>query len=87
MTPRQVELARHALGLPNKRRRSYRNHFVAGRTHEDYGDWTAMVAAGFARQKSGSALSGGDDFFWLTEAGARRALKARESLDLEDFPA
>ncbi len=30
LTPKQRELARHALGLPNKMRMSYRNRFVAG---------------------------------------------------------
>lgn len=67
MTPEQIELARHALGLPNDRRRSYRNRFVTGPGHSDYDNWMQMVAAGNARRRSGNQLTGGDDFFWLTE--------------------
>ncbi len=85
MTPRQLDLARHALGLPNKRRQSYRNHFVTGDWSVDYGDWQAMVAAGLARRRAGNALTGGDDLFWLTKEGATAALKRGERLDPEDF--
>lgn len=86
MTPQQIDLARHALGLPNKRRQSYRNHFVAGPGHSDYTDWEAMVAAGEARKHPASALTGGDAMFTLTAIGAKAALRGRERLDPEDFP-
>lgn len=85
MSPEQRELARHALGLPNKRWRSYRNHFVTGPGSKDYDNWAAMVEAGEARRRPGSPLSGGDDIFWLTRAGAEAALDPRERLDPEDF--
>jgi hypothetical protein len=39
LTPRQIELARHALGLPNQYKKSYRNRFVAGGNHPDQNDW------------------------------------------------
>lgn len=86
MTPAQKELARHALGLPNARRLSYRNHFVAGEGHGDFTNWLAMVEAGEAKRRKGNALTGGDDLFWLTKAGAEAALNSRERLDPEDFP-
>jgi hypothetical protein len=85
MTPEQVELARHALGLPNRRRQSYRNHFVAGEGHSDYAAWCDMVEKGFARGRTGSPLSGGDPVFWLTMAGASLALRRGERLDPDDF--
>lgn len=85
MTPAQIELARHALGLPNKRRQSYRNHYVVG-PGKDFDEWQAMVGEGNARTHSGSVLSGGDPIFWLTKAGATAALKSGERLDPEDFP-
>jgi hypothetical protein len=85
MTPEQIELARHALGLPNKRRISYRNHFVAGEGHPDYVAWCDMVEKGFAQWKNGSPLTGGDPVFWLTMAGASRALRIGEALDIDDF--
>lgn len=86
MTPHQIDLARHALGL-TKQRMSYRNYFTAGRSHGDYADWMAMVEAGYAMRRDGANLSfGGDDLFHMTEAGAKRALRPGETLDREDFP-
>ena len=86
MTENERQLARHALGLPNKQRKSYRNHFVAGPGHSDFEAWLAMVESGHATRRKGNELSGGDDVFWLTEKGARTALAVREKLDVEDFP-
>ncbi|ABN78396.1 hypothetical protein Rsph17029_3300 [Rhodobacter sphaeroides ATCC 17029] len=87
MNPRQIELARHALGLPNRRGQSYRNHFVTGPGAADYDEWEAMVADGLAKKHRASALSGGDPVFILTPKGATAALKRGERLDPEDFPA
>lgn len=86
ISPEQIELARHALGLPNGRRKSYRNHFVAGEGHPDYIAWCDMVEHGFARGRPGTPTAGGDPVFWLTIAGASRALRQGETLDMEDFP-
>lgn len=86
MTNQQKELARHALGLPNSQRTSYRNHFVTGDGSDDYADWMAMVQAGEARRRNGNALTGGDDLFLLTTQGAKAALNRYERLDREDFP-
>ena len=86
MTPRQIELARHALGLPNRNRRSYRKHFVAGPGHADYAEWQSMVAGGFATHRTGGPLSRGDDVFVLTPEGALAALQEREYLSDTDFP-
>jgi hypothetical protein len=85
LTPAQIELARHALGLPNRNYTSYRNRFVAGVGHYDHSDWLAMTDAGFAKRFS-TALYGGDDLFMLTRTGAEAALRPGESLDSEDFP-
>lgn len=92
MTPRQIELARHALGLTDKRQKqSYRNYFVAGKSHDDYEEWEAMVRTGMALKRSGKTRSGvqlfgGDDIFHLTPAGAIASVRKGESLDPEDFP-
>lgn len=86
MSPGQIELARHALGLPNSQRRSYRNSFVAGPGHVDYDEWIAMVASGDAVCRDGARLPfGGNDLFHLTRKGATAALKPQELLDTEDF--
>lgn len=87
MSPEQKELARHALGLPNAQRRSYRNRFMAGEGHDDYANWQAMVAAGYAYKREKPLAYGGDDLFWLRKVGAELALLPGETLDTEDFPA
>lgn len=85
-TPRQIDLARHALGFPNARRRSYRNSFVAGNTHPDYDDWYKMAQNGYAAKNDGVKLPfGGADLFRVTLAGAKAVLVGRETLDMEDF--
>ncbi|MER8754131.1 hypothetical protein NKH69_00405 [Mesorhizobium sp. M0976] len=86
MTPTQIELARHALGLDGRRRQSYRNHFVTGEGCHDHTEWMAMVSAGYAWRRAGTPLTGGSDLFRLTRAGAELAIERRESLDLKDFP-
>lgn len=85
MTPNQIELARHALGLPNDMRRSYRNYFTAGEKHPDFAEWMAMVADGEAITEKRSVF-GGDNIFWLTLSGARKAAKQGEKIDYSDFP-
>jgi hypothetical protein len=87
LTETQRGLARHALGLPNKRRTSYRNHFVTGPGSTDYDSWMAMVHAGLATRRAGSVLTGGDNLFRLTLRGALAAIDPGERLCPEDFPA
>ena len=86
LKPAHRDLARHALGLPNKRSRSYRNHFVTGEGSTDYAPWIEMVAAGLAKRWKGNEMTGGDDLFRLTKTGAIQALNKGEHLDPEDFP-
>lgn len=91
MTPKQIELARHALGLDGKRKQSYRNRFFAGPGHDDFEDWQEMVSAGFAKVwqvPKGWMVPGqvADHQFRLTRAGAEAALRKGERLCPEDFP-
>ena len=86
MTERQIELARHALGLTRSRLVSFRNHFCAGPYHEDFTEWEAMVAAGFAVKRESKVLPPGDVMFHLTRAGAEQALKPGDVLDPEGWP-
>lgn len=83
MTPRQIALARHALGLTASCLVSYRNVFVAGPGHDDYGDWMHMVAGGFAIRRESKVLPPGDVLFHLTRAGAEAALLPGDRLDPE----
>lgn len=83
MTPAQRKMARHALGLEDGRKVSYRNRYFAelGTTHED--GWDEMCRRGLAvRGDNGIAIIG----FALTAAGAQEALDPGETLDCEDFP-
>lgn len=86
LTAQQRDLARHALGLDGRRKQSYRNRFVTGPESIDHPAWMQMLADGFARRLDGNQLTGGDDLFWLTAAGARAALGPGETLCPEDFP-
>lgn len=83
MSPKQIELARHALGLPNVHRRSYRNYFACGEGHPDHTTWIEMVAAGNAAERR---VPFGNSTFQLTRKGADAALDDHEYLDPEDWP-
>lgn len=84
LTPHQRDLARHALGLPNKKNLSYRNYFVGS---NDDPHWIGLVEAGLATKRSHAALLHDDDvYFHLTSAGALAVIEPREKLSPEDFP-
>lgn len=83
LTPEQMKLARHALGLPNKQNTSYRNRFCTGKDCPDHAVWEEMVAAGFAKKVTGTVW-GGDDMFLLTLKGALLARNNKEHLSQED---
>jgi hypothetical protein len=82
MSPEQRELARHALGLPNDRRRSYRNRYHAPPGSDSWHAWAKLCDAGWAVFERGNR----NDFFSLTRSGAEAVLRPGETLDLEDFP-
>lgn len=84
MTARQIDLARHALGLNPGCLVSRRNVFIT-QGAEDVADWRAMAAAGFAVFHS-VFNSRGAEVFRLTRAGAERALQPGDVLDPEDWP-
>lgn len=77
----QVELARHALGLPNDRKTSYRNHFCTAR---DDKQWSAMVSQGDAVMRESILLDNDHVMFYLTHEGALAALTGDETLEEED---
>jgi len=83
MNDKQRELARHALGLPNKRNQSYRNYFCLGADGDGYSDWEDLVAKGLAVKRK-TALCGGMDYFHLTLKGALMVREPKEHLSQED---
>lgn len=85
MTPRQIELARYALGLPNKMSKSCRNRFFTVGGTMDRRHWCDMVTAGHATRypMKEDKVS---DIFLLTYDGACAALLPGERLCPDDFP-
>jgi hypothetical protein len=84
LTRRECELARHALGLPNKMRRSYRNRYFIDATAPAGLIWLGLVARGLAIIVPSPECD--FDQFCLTHASALAALEPGETLDEEDFP-
>ncbi|UXF74611.1 hypothetical protein K7574_21190 (plasmid) [Stenotrophomonas maltophilia] len=75
LTPEQLHVLRHALGVGTAGTdRAYRNHFVTGSGGTDHVLCTGLVEAGMMIRHSGTALSGGDDVFTVTELGRTAAV-------------
>lgn len=85
MTPDQIKLARHALGLPNKQRKAYRNRFVAHADSPDGHLWSEMVHAGFAVCTPDDIRPDGWKVFRLTIAGAFTALEDSETIPVSSL--
>ncbi len=86
LTPRQIELARHALGLDHKLD-AYRNSFVANPKGADHKVWTEMVAAGDAYvDTTRRDQFSGCDVFWMSKSGAEKALRPGETLGDQRYP-
>jgi hypothetical protein len=80
ITPYQVELLQHTLGLAGKTRGNhapYRNHFVAGDGHHDMKHLEALESMGLMeRRRSPGFLVDGDIVFAATDTGTAAALAA-----------
>ena len=77
--------ARRALGLPNDRRRSCRNHYSTSAESIAFDVWCSFVQRGFAVGPD-MAVGIGTAWFFLTVDGANRALDPGETLRPADFP-
>lgn len=76
MDSKQLHILQHALGLDEYGRGTmYRSHFVTGEGGEDHADCMALVASGYMGVRKNHPLAGGDDAFWVTEAGKRAAVE------------
>ncbi len=78
MTPRELELAAHALGVQKCGRnwtKPYRNRFVCGHGHDAYEAWESLVERGLAMRWQPSDMTGGGVRFSLTETGKRIAMR------------
>jgi hypothetical protein len=81
MDAQKRSMARHALGLPNHCKRSFRNRYHTHASSDAWHEWTALCDAGLAVFSRGTRY----DLFSLTRAGAEMVLEPGETLDLEDF--
>ena len=77
MTPEQLHILQHSLGLNEYGRGTgYRNHFVTGEGSIDHPACMALVELGHMEiRRAKYDLYGGDDVFAVTEGG-RRAVAA-----------
>jgi hypothetical protein len=67
---RGLHILQHSLGVDKHGQgRQYRNHFVTGEGSIDHPDCSALVRAGLMTRQKGGALTGGDDAFFVTDAG------------------
>ena len=82
MTPEQRKMARHALGLTEGRKQSYRNRYYVSLGSPDAAAWDDLVSKGLAVRGSDRERS---VMFGLTLEGAEAALESGETLDHEDF--
>jgi hypothetical protein len=70
LTKAQVHILRHSLGVPDPSQTNmYRNHFVTGEGSLDHPDCMELVGKGLMTRRKGNAITGGDDAFFVTEAG------------------
>lgn len=77
MTPEQLHILQHSLGLDEYGRGTmYRNHFVTGEGSLDHPHCVALVEAGLMNQRVDHPLAGGDDLFTVTDAGKRAAVES-----------
>lgn len=83
MSPEQIKLARHALGFPNKKNESYRNHFCTGPGSVDFEHWEDLVSKGLAVKRTDGPW-GGDHMFYLTLEAALMVRGPKEHLSRED---
>lgn len=72
MDSKHLHILQHSLGLDQYGRGTfYRNHFVTGEGSNDHANCMALVEAGYMGVRKNHPLAGGDDGFWVTEAGKR----------------
>jgi len=85
LQPHLTKIARHALGLPNSRNKTYRNRFFVSSNGQKYNDWIILMSIGAA-----SYIPAHEDekchMFFLTREGALSVLNKGETLCTEDFP-
>lgn len=74
---RGLHILQHSLGVDKYGQgEQYRNHFVTGSGSVDYPDCQALVSAGLMTRQKGGSLTGGNDVFFVTDAGKQYVAEA-----------
>ena len=84
MTDRQIELARHALGLDGRHKRSSRNYFALYPDSDGFDAWTQMVADGNATTRP-CGVNTQMVYFHVTPEAAFSVIRIGESLRDEEL--
>ena len=70
MKPELLHILQHSLGVDKYGQgRQYRNHFVTGPGTINWPYCQELVALGLMTRRGGNELTGGDDCFYVTDAG------------------
>jgi hypothetical protein len=76
MIDKKLHILQHSLGVDEHGRgEQYRNHFVTGKGSHDWPACNELVAQGLMTVRRNHHLSGGDDCFWVTDAGRQYILE------------
>ncbi|EHD21278.1 MULTISPECIES: hypothetical protein [Brenneria] len=77
ITPRQIEIMQHALGINESRREPYRNYYVAGPLHYANSDLETLVSLGMmTKSPAPKFCPSGDVVYSCTDTGRDTALSA-----------
>lgn len=74
ITVEQLALLHHTLGLDERRREPWRNHFMAGKGHHDQANLLSLVNAGMMTRQAAPEWLGGGDLFRVTPDGTEYAI-------------
>lgn len=75
ITPAQLRLLHHTLGLRPDHRVPYRNHFAASTGHHDYADMVELERIGMMTSRALEEHWGGGICFYATNAGEAYAIE------------
>lgn len=74
VSPEQLGLLHHTLGLSQHQCSEYRNYFLAGAGHHDQANLLALVDAGLMSRSPAPSWTCGDDLFRVTDIGRSYAI-------------
>lgn len=79
MSPQQLHVLRHALGLDHKGHgKPYRRHYCCGPGHDGFDACRDLVALGLMEEHPPTTLTGGDHLFLVNDAGRSEIMKHKE---------